>query len=317
MNHLKIVIAGGTGFIGQSIVKYFAGNDIAVIGRGDKATNTNAYPDHKAGNLEDSAVQYYQWDGKHACGNWTSALEGADLVINLAGRTVNCRYNESNKKEILESRVQATAAVGEAIRQCASPPELWINAASATIYPHAEDQPRDEYTKNFHNDFSVQVCKKWEAEFWRQSTTHTRKVCLRIAITLGHGGVMTPYLKMVKWGLGGRQGNGKQMFSWIHIEDVYRIIGLLMEHENLAGVFNCSSPNPVTNEVFMEMLRNSLNKKLGLPSPAWLLKIGAFMIATETELILKSRWVVPDRLLTSGYTFTFPLLKDAFEDLLR
>jgi uncharacterized protein len=128
---------------------------------------------------------------------------------------------------------------------------------------------------------------------------------------------MQPLKRMAQLGFGGKQGKGNQVFSWIHIEDVYRIIGFLMEYENLAGVFNCSSPNPVTNEVFMEMLRNSLNKKLGLPSPAWLLKIGAFMIATETELILKSRWVVPDRLLTSGYTFAFPLLKDAFEDLLR
>jgi uncharacterized protein len=166
--------------------------------------------------------------------------------------------------------------------------------------------------------FSVNVAKAWEKVFFDFKRQGTRQVALRMAIVLGReGGAMQPLKRMAQLGFGGKQGKGNQMFSWIHIEDVYRIIGFLMEHENLAGVFNCSSPNPVTNEVFMEMLRNSLNKKLGLPSPAWLLKIGAFMIATETELILKSRWVVPDRLLTSGYTFTFPLLKDAFEDLLR
>jgi uncharacterized protein len=166
--------------------------------------------------------------------------------------------------------------------------------------------------------FSVNVAKAWEKTFFDFKVPGTRQIALRMAIVLGkEGGAMQPLKRLAQLGFGGKQGKGNQMFSWVHIEDVYRIIGFLMEHQNLTGVFNCSSPNLVTNNVFMKTLISTLNMKVGLPTPAWLLKIGAVMIGTETELILKSRWVVPDRLLTSGYTFAFPLLKDAFEDILR
>jgi uncharacterized protein len=292
----KIVLAGGTGFLGSFLASKFKSRDylVVVVSR----SNGDVSWQDKAGLI--------------------NALNGADVVINLAGKSVDCRYNEENKREILESRVETTKAIGEAIQKCDSPPKLWINPSTATIYRHAEDRPMTEADGEIGSGFSVNVAKAWEKAFFDLKLPGTRQVALRMAIVLGReGGAMQPLKRMAQLGFGGKQGKGNQMFSWIHIEDVYRIIGFLMEHENLAGVFNCSSPNPVTNEVFMEMLRNSLNKKLGLPSPAWLLKIGAFMIATETELILKSRWVVPDRLLTSGYTFTFPLLKDAFEDLLR
>jgi uncharacterized protein len=292
----KIVLAGGTGFLGSFLASKFKSRDylVVVVSR----SNGDVSWQDKAGLI--------------------NALNGADVVINLAGKSVDCRYNEENKREILESRVETTKAIGEAIQKCDSPPKLWINPSTATIYRHAEDRPMTEADGEIGSGFSVNVAKAWEKVFFDFKRQGTRQVALRMAIVLGReGGAMQPLKRMAQLGFGGKQGKGNQMFSWIHIEDVYRIIGFLMEHENLAGVFNCSSPNPVTNEVFMEMLRNSLNKKLGLPSPAWLLKIGAFMIATETELILKSRWVVPDRLLTSGYTFTFPLLKDAFEDLLR
>jgi uncharacterized protein len=292
----KIVLAGGTGFLGSFLASKFKSRDylVVVVSR----SNGDVSWQDKAGLI--------------------NALNGADVVINLAGKSVDCRYNEENKREILESRVETTKAIGEAIQKCDSPPKLWINPSTATIYRHAEDRPMTEADGEIGSGFSVNVAKAWEKVFFDFKRQGTRQVALRMAIVLGReGGAMQPLKRMAQLGFGGKQGKGNQMFSWIHIEDVYRIIGFLMEHENLAGVFNCSSPNPVTNEVFMEMLRNSLNKKLGLPSPAWLLKIGAFMIATETELILKSRWVVPDRLLTSGYTFAFPLLKDAFEDLLR
>jgi uncharacterized protein len=292
----KIVLAGGTGFLGSFLASKFRSKDysVTVISR-------------RNGDV--------LWQDKQGL---ITALNGADVVINLAGKSVDCRYNEENKREILASRVETTKAIGEAIQKCSSPPRLWINSSTATIYRHAEDRPMTETDGEIGSGFSVNVAKAWEKAFFDFKVPGTRQIALRMAIVLGkEGGAMQPLKRMAQFGFGGKQGKGNQMFSWIHIEDVYRIIGFLMEHENLTGVFNCSCPNPVTNEVFMKTLRSKLNMKVGLPTPAWLLKIGAVMIGTETELILKSRWVVPDRLLTSGYTFAFPLLKDAFEDILR
>jgi len=288
-----------------------------IISRGYPETKNSACSDRQIVNKEGAAAHYYHWDGKEVSGEWPSALEDADLVINLAGRTVNCRYNQANKKQIVESRVQSTAAIGKAIRKCHHPPKLWINAASATIYRHAEDQPQDEYSSNFHNDFSVQVCKQWEAEFWGQSTHKTRKVCLRIAISLGNGGIMKPYLKMVRWGLGGRQANGKQRFSWIHVTDLCRIMQWVLDHPDMDGVYNAAAPRPTNNENLMRILRRSQKRRFGLPAPRCLLRMGALLIGTETELLLKSRWVLPTRVLDSGFQFMFPDLASAVEELTK
>jgi uncharacterized protein len=292
----KIVLAGGTGFLGSFLASKFKSREYSVVvvsrGNGDVS-----------------------WQDKEGL---VTALNGAEVVINLAGKSVDCRYNEQNKREILESRVERTKAIGEAIQKCDSPPRLWINSSTATIYRHAEDRPMTEADGEIGSGFSVNVAKAWEKAFFDFKLAGTRQVALRMAIVLGKkGGAMQPLKKMAQLGFGGKQGKGIQMFSWIHIADVYRIIDFLMAHENLTGVFNCSSPNPVTNEVFMKTLRSTLHMKVGLPSPAWLLKAGAVMIGTETELILKSRWVVPDRLLKCGYTFAFPVLERAFYDIVR
>ena len=242
------------------------------------------------------------------------ALNGAEVVINLAGKSVDCRYNEKNKNEILQSRVSTTKAIGEAILKCSDAPKLWINSSTATIYRHAEDRPMTEDGGELGKGFSVNVALAWEKAFFDFQLTNTRQIALRTAIVLGKdGGVMTPLKKLVQFGLGGRQGKGNQMFSWVHIEDVYQVILFLIKHENLKGIFNCSSPNPVTNQILMKTLRNVMHVKVGLPSPEWLLKPGALLIRTETELILKSRWVLPDRLLNAGYTFTYPYLQQALE----
>jgi uncharacterized protein len=292
----KIVLAGGTGFLGSFLASKFRSRDYSVV----VVSRSN-------GDVS--------WQDKEGLIN---ALNSADMVINLAGKSVDCRYNEKNKREILASRVETTKAIGEAIQKCSSPPRLWINSTTATIYRHTEDRPMTEAEGEIGSGFSVNVAKAWEKTFFDFKVPGTRQIALRMAIVLGkEGGAMQPLKRLAQLGFGGKQGKGNQMFSWVHIEDVYRIIGFLMEHQNLTGVFNCSSPNLVTNNVFMKTLISTLNMKVGLPTPAWLLKIGAVMIGTETELILKSRWVVPDRLLTSGYTFAFPLLKDAFEDILR
>lgn len=261
MKNKKIILAGGTGFIGEELVKYFGrGNDIVVLTRQlvNAKNNSNQYQSLTA---EDTRrVKYVQWNAK-LVDVWKEELEGSDLLINLTGKTVNCRYTEKNKKEILESRVTAVQALGEAIRGCKQPPKLWINASSATIYRHAMDRPQDEYSGEIHDDFSVRVCKAWEQSFYEQQTPATRKVALRMAITLGPGGVMIPYFNLLKFGLGGKQGSGKQMYSWIHIEDTCRIIEWIEANNQSEGTFNCSSPSPVTNKAFMETLRKATGHK--------------------------------------------------------
>lgn len=291
----KIVLAGGTGFLGSFLASRFktAGYEVIIISR-----NTG----------------HVLWKDKEGI---VDALNSADMVINLAGKSVDCRYNEKNRREILESRIGTTKAIGEAIQKCSFPPKVWINSSTATIYRHAEDRPMTEATGEIGSGFSVNVATQWEKSFFDFELPGTRKVALRMAIVLGKdGGAMQPLKKLAQLGLGGKQGKGTQMFSWIHIEDVYEIMMFVRQHENLDGVFNCSSPNPVTNEVFMQALRKPLKQRIGLPTPEWLLKIGAVVIRTETELILKSRWVVPDRLLKAGYTFRFPRLENALVNLL-
>ena len=239
------------------------------------------------------------------------------MLINLSGKSVDCRYNKKNKEEILKSRTETTKALGEAILKCNNPPELWINSSTATIYRHAEDKPMTESTGEIGKGFSVDVATNWEKVLFSFQLPKTRQIALRMAIVLGkNGGVMKPLINLVRFGLGGKQGNGNQMFSWIHIEDLLSIILFLQSHKELKGVFNCSSPNPVNNKTLMKTFRQTMNVKIGLPSPAWLLEIGAVIIKTETELILKSRWVVPEKLLGSGYTFKYPSLEMALANIL-
>jgi uncharacterized protein len=189
--------------------------------------------------------------------------------------------------------------------------------ASATIYRHAQDHPQDEYNGEFKNDFSVQVCKLWEKTFDEERTAFTRKIALRMAITLGNGGVMIPYFNLLKFGLGGYQGNGKQMYSWVYIEDICRAIEWFSDHPEMEGTYNLSSPNPVTNKMFMKTLKDVTKTKMALPAPAWVLKIGAALIGTETELILKSRWVIPTKLTEAGFQFQYPELEDAIKAIVE
>ncbi|MCR8845333.1 TIGR01777 family oxidoreductase [Paenibacillus sp. SC116] len=291
----KVVIAGGTGFIGKYFEKQFRsmGHDVIIISR---------QPHHLA------------WDNEQGI---IEALNHADMLINLAGKSVDCRYNDKNKQEIIRSRTSTTNLLGKAILACSNPPSLWINSSTATIYRHAEDRPMSEEGGDIGTGFSVDVAKQWEEALFSFHLPATRQVALRIAIVLGKdGGVMTPFKNLVRFGLGGVQGSGNQRFSWIHIEDLFRIVMFLRENEELSGVFNCSSPHPVTNRELMEQLRKTMNVKVGLPSPRWLLEIGAVVIKTETELILKSRWVIPERLEQSGYTFKYDTLDKTLADLL-
>lgn len=309
-------MAGGTGFIGQEMTKYFGKeNQIVILSRQVKNEKTNRNHYNSLSHADLKNVKYVKWDAK-TVGEWAYELNEADLIINLAGKSVNCRYNEKNKKEIFDSRLDAVKAIGDAINKCNQPPGLWINASSATIYRHAMDRPQDEYTGEIHDDFSVQVCKRWEKTFYEQQTLQTRKVALRMAITLGPGGVLIPYFNLLKFGLGGKQATGKQMYSWVHIEDSCRMIEWIYEHKEIGGTYNCSSPNPVSNEKFMKVFRKVTGHIIGLPAFKWMLQLGAPIIGTEVELVLKSRWVVPTKILETGFEFKYPLLEEALKDII-
>lgn len=291
----KVVLAGGTGFIGSYMEQKYRDLGYEVV-------HISRRPGHIGWQDKESIIE---------------ALEHAELLINLAGKSVNCRYHRRNREQIFSSRTETTEALGEAILACANPPKLWINASTATIYRHAEDRPMTEAEGELGSGFSVEVAKAWEQAFFSFDLPNTRQAALRIAISLGSdGGVMTPYMNLVKFGLGGVQGSGRQMFSWIHVEDLFGIIRFLQEREHLNGIFNCAAPGPVTNKQFMEQLRIAMRRKFGLPAARWMLEIGAFALRTETELIVKSRWVVPDRLLKEGYSFKYPSVNAALKEII-
>ena len=316
MTNKKIIIAGGTGFIGQGLCNYFGkDNQIIILTRQLPDQKTNAFGEHTINQSAAKNIRYINWDGINQ-GEWSKEMNGADMVINLAGKTVNCRYNEKNKKEIFDSRTNSVKAIGLAIQQSIQPPKLWINAASATIYPHATNIARDENFTDFADDFSIRVCKLWENTFYEKRTPFKRKIALRMAITLGAGGVMIPYFNLLKFGLGGRQGTGKQMYSWVHIEDTCCMIEWIAQHTEMEGTYNCVSPNAVTNDEFMVSLRKATGHVFGLPAYEWMLRIGAKIIGTEPELVLKSRWVLPTKILQSGFEFKYPDLEQAFKEII-
>jgi uncharacterized protein (TIGR01777 family) len=302
----RIVLPGGAGYLGRLVTNYFVrqGYEIVVLTR-------RALPDQEG-------VRYAAWDGE-TLGDWAQYFEGAAAIINLAGRTVNCRYNAKNRQEIYDSRLRSTQVVGEAVARCASPPQLWMNSSSATIYRYADDRPMDEATGEIGTGFSVDVCRKWEKTFFDAPAPHTRKVALRSAMVFGRGegGVFQACENVVKRGLGGTLGSGNQMVSWIHHLDFARSLHWIIEQEELQGPINIASPSPLPNREFMRTFRAMCQQKVGLPAARWMLEIGALFLQTETELLLKSRWVVPGRLRDSGFQFLYPEWSRALEDIVR
>lgn len=301
----KIVIAGGNGFLGQSLARHFAdrAKEIVIISRRPVPETVN--------------VKWRHWDGIHVRA-WAATLENADAVINLAGRSVDCRYTAKNKREIYASRIDSTNAIGNAIRACHVPPKAWINASSATIYNGSYEKLQTEAHGDIGNDFSMDVCKQWEATFDSFNGMGTRKILMRISIVLGKDGGALPTLgKLVRFGLGGRHGNGRQFCSWIHVEDFCRAVEWLISNPSATGAYNVTAPIPVRNHEFMGSLRKSLRVKVGIPTPKWLLEIGAFIIRTQPELVLKSRKVYPERLLQDRFQFQYPGLEKALHNLLK
>lgn len=309
---MKIILAGGTGFLGKALQQFYCdkATEIVVLSR---SVNTLAQRKAPCG-----IVRHVYWPNKlNNDHSWMQELEGADFVINLAGKNVNCRYTPENKKEILESRVNATDAIAEAIRQCTVKPKLWINLSSGTVYRHAEDRPQNEFTGEIGDGFSEDVVRAWEKSF-AQDVGDVRKVTMRLGIVLGNGEGVIPRLKnLVRFGLGGKHGNGRQMVNWIHVDDFIAIVEWFRMNSNAAGPYNIVSPHPVTNAELMKTMRKEMGMPFGLPAPVWMLEIGAWLIGTETELLLKSRWVEPKRLVDEGYQFRYPGIPDAISALLK
>ena len=308
---MKIVIPGGSGQVGQVLATHFhgAGHAVTVLSRhpGSAPWRTVA------------------WNGCDL-GAWRQELDGADVAINLAGRSVNCHYNPQHRREILESRIRTTEAVGRAIAEAAHPPAVWMNASTATIYRHALDRPMDEATGELGGSepdapaawrFSIQVATSWERAFFAAATPRTRKIALRSAMTMspGRGGIFDTLLWLVRAGLGGTAGSGEQFVSWIHYLDFIRAIEYLIAHPEFDGPVNVCAPHPLPNREFMRILREAWGARFGLSASNWMLEAGAALMRTETELILKSRRVVPRRLMTAGFEFQFPDWRGAATDL--
>jgi uncharacterized protein (TIGR01777 family) len=310
---MKIVIPGGSGQVGTVLARAFHhdGHDVIVLSRHPQGRPWRVVP----------------WDGS-TLDSWSKYFEGCDAVINLAGRSVNCRYTAANRQEILESRLRSTRVVGQAIAQATRPPRVWLQASTATIYSHRYDAPNDETSGLLGGQepgaptawrFSIEVARAWERTFDQATTNRTRKIALRSAITMSPdvGGAFDALFGLVRHGFGGHAGDGRQFVSWIHYEDFVQAIRWLIDRDDISGIVNLAAPNPLPNADFMAILREASGARIGLPARHWMLEIGAAFLRTETELILKSRRVVPARLLDSGFTFKFPLWRDAAGDLIR
>jgi uncharacterized protein (TIGR01777 family) len=299
---MKVVLVGGTGQIGTILARalHAAGHEVVILSRRPTLGAWRVVP----------------WDAR-SVGAWASELEEADAVINLAGRSVNCRYTAANRRDILESRVESTRAVGAAIAKAQQPPRVWLQMSTATIYSHRYDAPNDEASGIIGGAepnapdtwrFSIDVAKAWEAAAVERETPATRKVLLRSAMVMSadRGGVFDTLLRLVRVGLGGAVAGGRQYISWIHHLDFARAILWLIDHAEVEGAVNLAAPNPLPNRAFMAALRRAWGTSVGLPATAWMLEVGTFVLRTETELVLKSRRVVPGRLATAGFVFQYP-----------
>ena len=298
MTGQRVVIAGASGFMGRYFARRFRADGDTVVTVGRSGSDV-AWGDTAA--LE-------------------RAIDGADLLLNLAGKSVNTRYTDKNRAAIFSSRLLTTGELGRAVEAVAHPPRLWLNSSTATIYRHADDRPMTDDDGQIGSGFSVNVATAWEREFFAHPRVGVRQVALRMAIVLGDGSALTPLLALARFGLGGTQYGGKtrggrQMFSWVHIDDVYRAIRFIQSDPTLDGPVNVSSPNPVQNRELMAILRRVVGARFGLPLVRWMLELGSLAIHSESELLLKSRWVLPTRLLAEGFVFDYPDLEHAVRQI--
>ena len=298
----RLILAGGSGFIGQALAPVLLANgyNIVVLGRGA--------PRREGG------IDYLQWDGR-TLGNWTTAIDGAEAIVNLTGKNINCRHNAENRREIIRSRVDSVRVLGKAIARCAAPPKVFVQTSGIGYYGDTGDRLVDE-TASRGTDFSAEVCRQWEGAFEALDLPATRKAVLRPGVVLGHTGGALPMLeKLTRYFLGGAVGSGRQFVSWIHVADIVRMFSAAIERSEMTGVFNATAPVPVTNSEFMHELRRALHRPWSPPVPAPLARAGAWVMGTEGELALLSYRCAPRRFSEDGFRFQFPNLRDALADL--
>lgn len=308
---MKLVIPGGTGQVGTVLDRALtaAGHEVVILTR--RPARERELP----------------WDGR-TLGPWAAAIDGADVVINLAGRSVSCRYTPANLREMMDSRVESARVVGEAVAAAARPPRVWLQMSTATVYAHRFDAPNDEATGVIGGgepgvprywSYSVRIAEEWERAQAEADTPSTRKVALRAAMVMSpdRGGVFDVLLRMARLGLGGPVAGGAQYVSWIHEDDFVRAVEFLIGRDDLDGPVNLASPGPLPQRAFMRALRKAWGMPVGLPATAWMAEIGALALRSDTELLLKSRRVVPGRLLDAGFAFDRPRWPEAAADLVR
>jgi uncharacterized protein (TIGR01777 family) len=299
----KLIIAGGTGAVGEALVDYFRDRfeSIVILTRAERPESGN--------------VRFAVWDARNR-GAWTAELEGADVLVNLTGKSVNSRNTAANQQEILRSRVDATRVLGQAVEACAVPPKLWINASAAAIYGDTGDRVVDEDSP-WAGDATAEISKQWEAAFLESACPQTRKVILRIGLVLQKDkGVVEVLSKLARFGLAGTVGSGRQYVSWIHEADFVRLVEWVVDHNEISGPINAVSPDPVTNAAFMRGFREGLGVKIGLPAPAWATRMGAYLMGTNAELVLTGRRV-HSKMLAGRFSFLFPKYKSAIGSLLK
>ena len=295
----RILLAGGSGFLGQSLNKHLTdlGYECIVLSRSSSDRPGHAY-----------------WDAQ-SVGDWKQHLEGATAIINLTGRSVDCRHNAANRREIIDSRVHSIQALAEAVRQCTDPPSTWIQSSSLAVYGDAGDAICDEKAPH-GNDFSVGVCHQWEEELSRQNLPNMRTVFLRIGFALAaNGGALGRLTSIVRLFLGGTVGNGRQYISWLHIDDMNHVFQWCLENADSRGAYNATCPNPVTNTAFMSALRRVLHRPWSPPAPAFAVRVGAFLMGTEASLALTGRRCIPQRLVEEGFVFKHTDLHESLREL--
>ena len=312
---MKIVIPGGTGQVGALLAVHWqkAGHDVVVLTRGGR-----------------SPARTVSWDGT-SLGPWAAEIDGADVVVNLAGRSVSCRYTKENLRQMMDSRVDSTRVVGEAIAAAKKPPKLWLQMSTATIYAHRFDAANDEANGTIGGTEagvpaywkrSIDIATAWESTLQAAATPHTRRIALRAAMVMARpaevaasDNILSVLQRLTRLGLGGPMAGGRQYVSWIHGDDFCAALDFLIAHEEIVGVVNIAAPTPLPQREFMAALRAAVGVKLGLPATSWMLTIGALFMNSDPELLLKSRRVVPGRLLEHGFVFQHPRWHDAVRSL--
>ncbi len=302
----KIIIAGGSGFLGKALTSFFVVNNFEVI-----------ILSRSSGLQKNEQINFIQWDGKTVEPNWQQALEGAEAVINLSGKSINCRFNATNKKELLTSRIDSTKAIGNAIAACQQPPKVWFNSSSTAIYSNDATTANNEFSTTASTNFLTELTYQWEAAMQQFALQKTRKMMMRTSLIMAkNDGVFLRLKTLTKFLAGGKQGNGKQMVSWLHVDDFCAIVLHLMNNETANGVYNFCAPQPISNAALMKTIQQKINSPIALPAPAWLLKIGALFIGTEPDLILNSTNVISEKLRLEKFAFKYSTFSEAIIELI-